>query len=246
MSLNGQERQRRYYERTAASYDDRHSQEESAHFRALTYVSALVSELGARSILDIGSGTGRAIRSLRSSHPRLEFRGVEPVSALIQQAESSGVPAGTIVMGRGECLPFDDEAFDIVCSFGVMHHVPNPLQVQREMARCAAKAVVVSDSNRFGQGGLVSRLTKFGLYVTGTWPLFDFMRTRGKGYMVSEGDGVFYSYSVYDTLPLLQEWAARVFLVPTELNPRTPRPLRRWLGPLLSAPSLLVCAVRDD
>lgn len=246
MSATGKELQRRYYERTAASYDERHVDDGGAHFRALTYISGLVTTLGLRSILDVGTGTGRAVRWLRARHPDLEIRGLEPVSELIEQARSRGVAHGTILQGRGERLPFQDGAFDAVCAFGLMHHVPDPTRVQAEMARCASRAVFISDSNRFGQGRFPSRVAKLGLYLSGAWPLFDFARTWGKGYMVSEGDGVFYSYSVFDTLPVLQSWAERVHLVPTDSNGGTPGPIRRWLGPLLAARSVLVCALRDE
>ncbi len=48
-----------------------------------------------------------------------------------------------------------------------------------------------------------------------------------------------YSYSVYDSLHVLDEWADRVFLIPTG-------PARcGWFHPLFGAAHVLVCAMRD-
>ena len=60
----------------------------------------------------------------------------------------------------------------------------------------ARRVVVINDSNRFGQGSWPARLFKLLLYKLGVWRAFNFLRTRGKGYQISEGDGLFYSYSV--------------------------------------------------
>jgi hypothetical protein len=60
--------------------------------------------------------------------------------------------------------------------------------------------VFISDANNFGQGSLLLRAIKQGLHRTGLWPLADYLKTRGKGYTLSDGDGLAYSYSVFDSL----------------------------------------------
>ena len=65
------------------------------------------------------------------------------------------------------------------------------------------------------------------------------LATRGRGYHVSS-DGIAYSYSVYDSLALVNEWADRMLLMPTT-------PARTsWFHPLFSAPNLLCCGLRDS
>ena len=77
--------------------------------------------------------------------PDMTVRGIEPVSALIEQAVTkNGIPEGVIIDGVGEALPFGDASFDLVCSFGILHHVPNPDAVIHEMLRVAKTAVVVT------------------------------------------------------------------------------------------------------
>lgn len=55
------EMQRRYYAQTASDYDAMHANE-AEHLLALSLLIASFDYLGVKSILDIGSGTGRAIR----------------------------------------------------------------------------------------------------------------------------------------------------------------------------------------
>ena len=65
------------------------------------------------------------------------------------------------------------------------------------MLRVARKAVFISDSNCFGTGSPVARAVKQGAHALGLWPLVDYLKSGGKRYYVSEGDGLFYSYSTY-------------------------------------------------
>jgi hypothetical protein len=107
------------------------------------------------------------------------------------------------------------------------------------MLRVARTVVVISDVNRFGQGPLPLRTIKLLLYKLKLWNVVDFLRTRGKGYQVSEGDGVFYSYSVYDNLHQIQQWAHNVDLLPIGETRAW-----SWFHPLLTSRSVLLIAIR--
>jgi SAM-dependent methyltransferase len=233
--------QRDHYAETASSYDEAFVHEGDEHFVALDFVSTLIAGKGYRSVLDVGSGTGRGIRYLLDRHEGLEIRGVEPVRELIDQAETAnGVPEGTIIEGSGESLPFDTDSFDVVCELGVLHHVPNPEGLITEMTRVARRAIFLSDENRFGRGRRTTRLARFALWHTGLWPLAFRIRHRGRRYVRNPEDGgVAYSYSVYDSLGQLNEWAERVFVVPTVPASES------FAHPLLSASHGLLCAIRD-
>ena len=65
------------------------------------------------------------------------------------------------------------------------------------MMRVARKGVSLSDSNIFGQGRSPVRILKLTFYCMGLWKLLKLIQTRGRGYAISEGDGLAYSYSVY-------------------------------------------------
>ena len=233
--------QRDFYAATAERYDEMHVEAGDEHYRALELISALTDGYGYRSILDVGTGTGRGVKHFINRHDGLDVRGVEPVRAMIEAAERNGVPAGRISEGRGDNLSFEDGSFDAVCELGVLHHVPDPNAIVTEMMRVARRAVFLSDSNRFANGGPVRRRLKYLLYRAGLWPAVYRMATSGRGYHLNPGDGgVAYSYSVYDSLALLHEWADRVFIVPTT-EARADR-----FHPLFGAHNVLLCALRDE
>jgi ubiquinone/menaquinone biosynthesis C-methylase UbiE len=213
------QRQRDYYTETAPVYESMHVQPGDEHFIALEYAAALLHVVRAKSVLDVGSGTGRAIRFLRQRRPDLQLEGVEPVAELRAQAEAL---ATVLHDASGEKLPFPDSSFDVVMSFGLLHHVPDPAPVVAEMTRVARFGVMISDTNRFGQGSAGAGALKLAIHRAGIWPAFVRFRTRGRGYMESDGDGVFYSYSIFDSMLQLQAWADRVFVVPTMPQKRLP------------------------
>ena len=101
-------------------------------------------------------------------------------------------------------LAFDDGQFDLVCAFGVLHHIRTPDLAVAEMLRVARRAVFISDANNFGQGSLVWRSVKQCLNALRLWPLANLVKTRGRGYSVTEGDGLAYSYSVFSNYRQLQ------------------------------------------
>jgi SAM-dependent methyltransferase len=147
---------------------------------------------------------------------------------------------------RGMCdlkraLPFSDASFDVVCEFATLHHAANPNAVVKEMLRVARKAVFISDSNRFWQGPWVARLLKLFLCRSKLWGLYTFLRTRGKGYRITEGDGLAYSYSVYDSYDLIARWADRIILIPASAGEKS----ASWFHPLLNSSGVLVCALRE-
>ena len=68
------------------------------------------------------------------------------------------------------------------------------------MLRVAKKGIFISDSNNFGQGSRISRAMKQILNAMRVWNIADFVKTGGKGYTLSEGDGLAYSYSAFNNL----------------------------------------------
>ncbi len=233
--------QQQYYSNTASRYDTMHASESGGDQEILKIVRGLLRMIESKTLLDVGAGTGRTIRYFLDSMPGISFRGIEPVEALIDQSVSqNGIPKGLIIQGTGEALPFSDESFDVVCSFAILHHVPRPEAVVREMTRVARKAVIIVDCNRFGQGRWLLRLLKLALYKAGLWGAVNFLKTGGKGYMLTPGDGLAYSYSVYDSFDCLAEWAAHLMLIPVE-----PRNATSWFHPLLTSSSVIVCALKE-
>ncbi len=152
MTQTPAEIQRSYYAKTAAAYDAMHDSEDGGHTWAIDRLADLIEDVDAQTVLDVGTGTGRALKAIVQRYPHVAAHGVDPVPELIALAvERHGIPAHAISLGSGDALSFPDNSFDVVCEFGVLHDVPDPAAVVREMLRVARRGIVISDSNRFGQ-----------------------------------------------------------------------------------------------
>ena len=232
--------QRRYYTDTAACYDQMHGHEASENAQTFNLLCAMLRMADAKVVLEVGAGTGRGIRRLSEAMPDLSICGVEPVTALAEQAKTkSGISTDAILQAVGERLPFRDRSFDVAFSIGILHHVRQPNLIISEMIRVARHAVIIIDGNRFGQGSWPVRLLKLGLYKAGLWKVVNYLKTGGKGYELTEGDGLAYSYSVYDSFELLASSAEQLIIIPSE--PCVPT---SWFHPLLTAPGIVVCAMK--
>lgn len=234
--------QRSYYSATAVRYDEMHVAAGDEHYVSLSYVSALLRRLNARTVLDLGCGTGRALLYLRHKNPEVMIYGVEPVVALLHAAIGKGVSTNLLVNGHGARLPFKDKSFDAVVECGVLHHVAKPQTVVSEMARVARQAIFLSDSNIFGQGRPGIRVLKLLLYKAGFWRTAKFVQTRGRGYTLTDGDGLAYSYSVFFQYRQLREWADTILAIPVS---RQHKFLNAW-SPVLAASGVLLCALRES
>lgn len=185
--------QQEYYSQTAEKYDETHISERGEHAFALSFMVSVIDYFEIRSVLDIGSGTGRVLRKLKQVKPELRIVGVEPVKELREIGYSNGLSDKELIAGDGTDLAFGSGEFDLVCEFGVLHHVKHPETVVDEMLRIAQKGVFISDSNNFGQGSPMARFMKQTINRLRLWPLANFIKTKGKGYQITEGDGLAYS-----------------------------------------------------
>jgi SAM-dependent methyltransferase len=214
--------QRRYYAETATRYDDLHVHESDEHFLSMCVMLSVVDFFGIRSILDIGSGTGRAISQIKNSRPDIIVKGIEPVKELREVAFNRGISPDMLLDGDALALQFGDGEFDLVCEFGVLHHIRNPGLAVKEMLRVSKKAIFISDSNNFGQGSLLVRSLKQMINMVGMWRLANLIKTGGRGYVISEGDGLAYSYSVFNNYRQINRQCKSVHIfntTPAGVNP---------------------------
>ncbi len=208
-------RQQDYYRTTAGQYEAMHVHPLDEHGIALALLAGLARHIGVRSILDVGAGTGRAILLLQDYLPGVRVTGIEPVDEMREIGHARGIARDVLIAGSGEALPYADDSFDLVIETGVLHHVADPALVVREMCRVAARGVLISDSNNFGQGSPLARRAKAALDRLGLWRAAIWLSTRGRMSKWSEGDGVFYSYSLFDALPILAGKFPRHYIVNT-------------------------------
>ena len=101
------------------------------HLRA--YDEAVGHAIG-RDVLDVGCNTGYG--TLRFAPVARRVVGVD-VSPRAIDAAQQRAPEGRpeFVLTSGLDLPFTDDSFDLVTSFQVLEHVPDPLAYLREIAR---------------------------------------------------------------------------------------------------------------
>lgn len=209
--------QRQYYAQSAGSYDAMHvaADKHDEHFLALSVMGSLLSYYDCRSVLDVGAGTGRTLQWLKQTGQELKTFGVEPVAELRELGYAKGISRDELVDGDATRLEFADNEFDVVCCFGVLHHVSRPELAVQEMLRVARRMIFISDANNFGQGSRLMRGFKQFTNALGLWPLFNYLKTRGRGYTISEGDGLAYSYSVFNSYPAIRSTCSTVHLFNT-------------------------------
>jgi SAM-dependent methyltransferase len=92
---------------------------------------------GTRSLLDVGCGDGTLARAVARQHPEIEPMGVE-----IRARPQTAIPVREF---DGLQLPFSDRAFDVVILVDVLHHAEEPQLLLSEVARVAAKCVIIKD-----------------------------------------------------------------------------------------------------
>jgi ubiquinone/menaquinone biosynthesis C-methylase UbiE len=212
--------QRDYYNQFAVQFDDYNIHERDEHYFALAALEGLIDYLGITSALDVGSGTGRALLYLGKKKPGLRLHGVEPNEGMRARAVEKGVPPSILTEGSGVALPFKDGEFDLVMSYGVLHHIRDTSKAVSEMLRVAKKAVFISDCNYMGQGTMPARILKWGLTRLGLWQAAYKLRTGGKGYWTSPHDGLAYSFSALNCRGQLSAQCDRIHYLSTV--PSTP------------------------
>jgi SAM-dependent methyltransferase len=104
-----------------------------------------VAALAPAQALDAGCGEGFVARLLLDRIDGLRLTGCELSDAALRLARTAN-PEATFVRGSITELPFADRAFDVVCCFEVLEHLPDngPAQALAEFARVARRGVVLS------------------------------------------------------------------------------------------------------
>ncbi len=97
------------------------------------------------SVLDVGCGEGVLTHRWATTLAPARVVGIDLDDPLLA-AEWARRPAPnlTYVAQRAERLPFGAGEFDLACAIEVLEHVPDPEHTLAEMARCAARHVLVS------------------------------------------------------------------------------------------------------
>jgi ubiquinone/menaquinone biosynthesis C-methylase UbiE len=134
MDASGTEQANRsYYDAFSQRYDHRRGRNDPGGYHDL------LDELEAdfvqrfatgRDVLEVGCGTGLVLE--RIARFARTARGVDLSPGMLERARERGLD---VVEGSATGLPFDDESFDVTCSFKVLAHIPDIATALGEMAR---------------------------------------------------------------------------------------------------------------
>jgi ubiquinone/menaquinone biosynthesis C-methylase UbiE len=199
---NAIERQREHYRNTSQRMADLESIE-TEHHHGISLLAGMALQYGWKSFLDVGAGSGRGINHLQKYLSDARITGVEPVDALREQGHKGGIAPEKLIEGDALALDFEAESFDVVYATGILHHIATPRPAIAEMIRVAKCAVMLSDLNNFGCGSKFQKILSHTLRALGLWKVFQWVKNGGKLDKYSDGDGVFYSYSLFDEIAWL-------------------------------------------
>lgn len=122
---------------TRAYYDEI----ETARYRLEPFIHSFAdfSKWNGKRVLEVGFGAGTDFVNFARAGAVLTGIDLTPAGAehARQRLALEGLEADVHV-GSGEALPFDDGAFDLVYSWGVIHHAELPERVVREVRRVLA------------------------------------------------------------------------------------------------------------
>jgi len=164
-----------FNEQAAAHYEDWYETPEGR--RADVLEKAALSRLlkgfsGARSILEMGCGTGHFSRWL--SEQGLAAVGLDRSAPMLAEAKAlNGVP---LVMGNAHRLPFADGAFDLTAFVTTLEFLKRPREALTEGLRVARYGLILGVLNQWSLLGLKRRLA--GLFRS---TVYDAARFYGVG-----------------------------------------------------------------
>jgi ubiquinone/menaquinone biosynthesis C-methylase UbiE len=152
-----EESNRSYYDAFSKRYEDRRGSNDPGGYHDLLdeLEADFVQRFGAgRDVLEVGCGTGLVLE--RIARFARTARGVDLSPGMLDKARERGLD---VVQGSATDLPFDDETFDVTCSFKVLAHVPDIATALREMARVTRVGgfVLAEFYNPMSLRGLVKR-----------------------------------------------------------------------------------------
>jgi ubiquinone/menaquinone biosynthesis C-methylase UbiE len=120
---------RAYYDEFSRSYDERRGR--GYHKLIDDQAAELVRRVGAgKEVLEVGCGTGLILERIAQFASRAE--GVDLSPGMVDHARTRGL---NVRVADATALPYEDESFDVACSFKVLAHVPKLDEALREMLR---------------------------------------------------------------------------------------------------------------
>jgi SAM-dependent methyltransferase len=149
---------RRYWTLRGGEDYFREQEGQPARSRRAEWIAERLASYQPTSILEVGCGYGKLLFELRR---RLDvpLMGLDFSATQLRQARRylGGRDDVGLLLGRGECLPFADDSFDMVVTSAVILHNPPPVaqRIRREILRVARRFAAHNEEtnrsyNRYG------------------------------------------------------------------------------------------------
>jgi ubiquinone/menaquinone biosynthesis C-methylase UbiE len=159
---------RAYYDAFSQGYETHRGENDPGGYHDL--IDELESDFVARwgrgkDVLEVGCGTGLVLQ--RIARFASSARGVDLSPGMLERARERGLD---VVEGSATALPFEDQSFDVSCSFKVLAHVPEIERAIGEMARVTRSGglVLAEFYNPNSLRGVVKRFGPAGKIAPGT------------------------------------------------------------------------------
>ncbi len=125
----------RHFDHWADHYDSGRMSRWFRYFQGLV-IEAAAPKPGQR-LLDLGCGTGWAVRTIASEAPRVFACGMDISGAMLREARKASAGCGKVafVQADSEHLPCKDACLETVICSSSFHHYPSPVASLREIRR---------------------------------------------------------------------------------------------------------------
>lgn len=127
------QKSREYYDEFSKGYEARRGTNVPGGYHEMldSLESSYVARFGTgKEVLEVGCGTGLVLKRIDAFASRAE--GIDLSPGMLAKAREKGL---RVREGSATSLPFEDNSFDVTCSFKVLAHIPEIEKALSEMAR---------------------------------------------------------------------------------------------------------------
>ncbi|OPF70125.1 SAM-dependent methyltransferase [Streptomyces antioxidans] len=156
MSAEKHERDLRFYNKWAPTYEDAKVQAVREQIFARMLAWLVGRNVEAKRILDVGCGTGAFLRMAAERFPDAELVGVDHAEGMIEVAneKAAGIDRLSFQVSPAEKLPFADDEFDLVVSTICFHHWLSRREGVAEISRVLSRGGHLAIADHFAIGWL--------------------------------------------------------------------------------------------
>ncbi len=135
------QRSREYYNEFSEGYETRRGKNVPGGYHEMLddLEASYVARFGTgKTVLEVGCGTGLVLERIARFAARAE--GIDLSPGMLEKARQRGL---NVREGSATSLPFENDSFDVTCSFKVLAHIPDIDKALSEMARVTKPAGVI-------------------------------------------------------------------------------------------------------